>query len=61
MTEQPFLIAGGGIAGLAASLGLARIGKAAAVYEQACSFEEVGAGLQMSPNAVRALQWLGIG
>lgn len=59
MTEQPFLIAGGGIAGLAASLGLARIGKAAAVYEQAHAFEEVGAGLQMSPNAVRALQWLG--
>ena len=59
MTDQPFLIAGGGIAGLAAALGLSRIGRPVALYEQAPAFEEVGAGLQMSPNGVRALQWLG--
>jgi 2-polyprenyl-6-methoxyphenol hydroxylase-like FAD-dependent oxidoreductase len=59
MDAKPFLIAGGGIAGLAASLGLARIGQAARVFEQHPVFEEVGAGLQMSPNGVRALQWLG--
>lgn len=59
MTEKPILIAGGGIAGLAAALGLNRIGRAACVFEQAPAFEEVGAGLQMSPNGARALQWLG--
>ncbi len=59
MDRKPFLIAGGGIAGLAASLGLARIGQPSRLFEQQPRFEEVGAGLQMSPNAVRALQWLG--
>lgn len=59
MGDSPFLIAGGGIAGLAAALGLARIGRAARVFEQAEAFQEVGAGLQLGPNAVAALQWLG--
>lgn len=59
MADSPFLIAGGGIAGLAAGLGLSRIGKSARVLEKAPAFEEVGAGLQLGPNAVRALQWLG--
>jgi 2-polyprenyl-6-methoxyphenol hydroxylase-like FAD-dependent oxidoreductase len=59
MADSPFLIAGGGIAGLAAGLGLAHIGKSAHVLEKAPHFEEVGAGLQLGPNAVRALQWLG--
>jgi 2-polyprenyl-6-methoxyphenol hydroxylase-like FAD-dependent oxidoreductase len=59
MADSPFLIAGGGIAGLAAGLGLARIGKSAHVLEKAPHFDEVGAGLQLGPNAVRALQYLG--
>ena len=59
MADSPFLIVGGGIAGLAAALGLARIGKSSHVLEKAPDFEEVGAGLQLGPNAVRALQWLG--
>ncbi len=59
MADSPFLIVGGGIAGLAAGLGLARIGKSSHVLEKAPHFEEVGAGLQLGPNAVRALQWLG--
>ena len=59
MADSPFLIVGGGIAGLGASLGLARIGKSSRVLEKAPAFEEVGAGLQLGPNAVRALQWLG--
>ena len=59
MADSPFLIAGGGIAGLAAGLGLARIGKPSHIFEKAPSFDEVGAGLQLGPNAVRALQWLG--
>ena len=59
MSENPFLVAGGGIAGLAASLGLAASGRRVRLFEQASAFEEVGAGLQMSPNAVSALRALG--
>jgi salicylate hydroxylase len=59
MADSPFLIAGGGIAGLAAGLGLARIGRPSHIFEKAPSFDEIGAGLQLGPNAARALQWLG--
>jgi salicylate hydroxylase len=59
MADSPFLIAGGGIAGLAAGLGLARIGRPSLIFEKAPSFDEIGAGLQLGPHAVRALQWLG--
>lgn len=59
MQDQPFLIAGGGIGGLAAALGLARHGRPVRLFEKASAFEEVGAGLQMSPNGVRALRALG--
>ena len=53
MSDLPFLVAGGGIGGLAAALGLAGHGRPVRLFEQAPSFEEVGAGLQMSPNGVR--------
>jgi len=59
MKELPLLVAGGGIAGLAAALSLARPGKHVRLFEQAMEFAEVGAGLQMSPNGVRALMALG--
>jgi salicylate hydroxylase len=59
MADSPFLIAGGGIAGLAAGLGLARIGRPSHIFEKAPSFDEIGAGLQLGPNAVCALQYLG--
>ena len=59
MSDHPFLVAGGGIGGLAAALGLARHGHPVRLFEQARAFEEVGAGLQMSPNGVRALRALG--
>jgi 2-polyprenyl-6-methoxyphenol hydroxylase-like FAD-dependent oxidoreductase len=59
MADSPFLIVGGGIAGLAAGLGLARIGKPSHIFEKAPSFDAIGAGLQLGPNAVRALQYLG--
>jgi 2-polyprenyl-6-methoxyphenol hydroxylase-like FAD-dependent oxidoreductase len=58
-SDLPFLIAGGGIAGLAVALGLSRAGQSVRLFEQASAFEEVGAGLQMSPNGVRALKALG--
>ena len=58
MKKPPILIAGGGIAGLAASLALAKTGQASLILEQVIQFEAVGQGLQLGPNAVRALQAL---
>ena len=57
MTQQPDLIAGGGIAGLAMALALGR--SEALILEKSAHFGEAGAGLQLGPNAVRALQKLG--
>jgi 3-hydroxybenzoate 6-monooxygenase len=54
------LIAGGGIAGLATALALARQGIACTVLEQAETFSEIGAGIQLGPNALRALSALGL-
>lgn len=54
------LVAGGGIAGLTAALCLARTGYRVEVFEQAEGFETVGAGLQIPPNALRILAWLGL-
>jgi len=59
MSDLPILVAGGGIGGLAAALGLAGHGRSVRLFEQAPAFEEVGAGLQMSPNGVSALRALG--
>lgn len=55
------LIAGAGIAGLAAALALARKGHDVQLIEQAEALEEVGAGLQLGPNAMRVLDALGVG
>ncbi len=55
------LIAGGGIGGLAAALGLARKGFAVTVLEKAPRLGEVGAGIQLGPNAFRAFDALGVG
>jgi salicylate hydroxylase len=53
-------VAGAGIGGLAAALCLARAGKRVALLEKAPKIEEVGAGLQIAPNAGRILQNLGL-
>lgn len=58
---QPILIAGGGIGGLAAALGLARRGYASIVLEQAARLAEIGAGIQLGPNAFHAFDILGVG
>ena len=58
--SQGFLIVGGGIGGLAAALALARSGRAVHVVEKARQFGEIGAGLQLAPNASRVLDRLGI-
>ena len=54
------LVAGGGIGGMTAALCLARVGFDATVFEQAPTFGEVGAGIQLSPNASRVLHYLGL-
>ncbi|ARN81699.1 FAD-dependent monooxygenase [Methylocystis bryophila] len=54
------VVAGAGIGGLAAALCLARAGKRVALFEKAPKIEEVGAGLQIAPNAGRILQGLGL-
>ena len=59
--QQPVLIAGGGIGGLAAALALARKGWRSVVLEQAPQFGEIGAGIQIAPNAWHALDALGVG
>jgi salicylate hydroxylase len=54
-------ILGAGVAGLTAALALAQKGFAVTVLEQADAIREVGAGLQISPNAAVVLQALGLG
>jgi salicylate hydroxylase len=53
-------IIGGGIGGLAAALSLLRAGFDVHVYERAAAISEVGAGIQVSPNASRILHRLGL-
>ncbi|MFJ3825059.1 3-hydroxybenzoate 6-monooxygenase [Streptomyces nodosus] len=55
------LIAGGGIGGLAAALSIARHGHQVVVLERRDTFSELGAGIQLGPNAFHALDHLGIG
>ena len=59
-TNDPILIAGGGIGGLAAALTLAKSGYAVHVLEQAREFSEIGAGLQLGPNANKVLRKWGV-
>src|ERR671922_897749 len=59
--EKPVVIAGGGIGGLAAALALARRNFRVVVLEQAPQFGEIGAGIQLAPNAWHALDALGVG
>lgn len=61
MADLPILIAGGGIGGLAAAVGLARIGRRVVVVEKAQTLGEIGAGIQIGPNAFHCFDHLGIG
>jgi 6-hydroxynicotinate 3-monooxygenase len=55
-----FAIIGAGIGGLALAGFLSRAGARVQIYEQAKQFQRIGAGIQMSPNAMRVLRALGL-
>ncbi|MEJ7688692.1 MAG: FAD-dependent monooxygenase, partial [Variovorax sp.] len=55
------LLVGGGIGGMAAALALARLGISIDLLEQSAEMGEIGAGLQLGPNAFAALDALGVG
>ena len=55
------LLVGGGIGGMAAALALARLGISIDLLEQSAAIGEIGAGLQLGPNAFAALDALGVG
>jgi 2-polyprenyl-6-methoxyphenol hydroxylase-like FAD-dependent oxidoreductase len=58
--SESIAIVGGGIGGLTAAIALRRKGYEVAVYEAAESFKNVGAGIVLAANAMKALQTIGI-
>ena len=54
-------IVGGGVGGLAAAIALRSAGHRVSIFEQAGKFARVGADINLTPNAVRALDGLGLG
>lgn len=61
MSNDRIVIAGGGIGGLATAIGLANKGIASIVLEKAPQLGEIGAGIQLGPNAFHAFDYLGVG
>ncbi|GAB7108148.1 FAD-dependent monooxygenase [Streptomyces phaeofaciens JCM 4814] len=61
MGRRGAVVVGGGIGGLAAAIGLNRIGWDVTVLERAPAFADVGAGISMHANGMRALDALGVG
>lgn len=59
--DLPILIAGGGIGGLATAIGLANRGFRSVVLEKSPVLGEIGAGIQLGPNAFHAFDALGVG
>jgi salicylate hydroxylase len=54
-------LTGGGVGGLAAAVAMRRLGHRVAVFEQTSKYQRVGADINLTPNAVRALDGLGVG
>ncbi|MCG8314767.1 MAG: FAD-dependent oxidoreductase [Pseudomonadales bacterium] len=59
-TPQNIAIIGAGIGGLSAAIALTKAGFTVTVFEQAATLGEVGAGIQLSPNATRVLHEWGL-
>jgi len=59
--SKPIIIAGGGIGGLSTAMGLSQKGFHSVVLEKTSSFSEIGAGIQLGPNAFHAFDYLGVG
>lgn len=59
-TESPIIVIGAGIGGLALALALQRRKVPVVVYERAPELGEVGAGLMLTPNSNRVLDYLGV-
>ena len=57
VNARPVLIAGGGIGGLAVALGLAQNGIRSVLLEKAAALGEIGAGIQLGPNAFHAFDY----
>ena len=60
-SARSVIIAGAGIGGLTAALAIARRGLHVTVLDQVPRLEEIGAGVQLSPNVSRVLLSLGLG
>src|SRR5258708_1551029 len=57
---RTLMVAGAGIGGLSAAIALERVGYRVMVLERTAKLEEIGAGIQLSPNATQALDALGV-
>ncbi len=61
MTEaKTFAVIGAGIGGLTTAIALQRIGIRTRIYESATGFRQVGAGIVLAPNAIKAFTSLGV-
>src|SRR5262249_32005225 len=61
MSDKSIDVIGGGIGGVSAALNLLRAGFDVHVYEQSRALREVGAGINVTPNATRVIHRLGLG
>src|SRR5829696_4224707 len=61
MTTRKILVVGAGLGGLSAASCLIKAGFDVEIYEQAAVLGEVGAGIQVSANAMHVMRHLGLG
>ena len=60
MAKPRILVVGAGIGGLTAAIALRQAGFGVEVFERAAELKEIGAGIALSPNAMRVLKHLGL-
>lgn len=61
LNGKHIIIAGAGIGGLAAALSCQKIGRTVRIFERALELGEIGAGIMLTPNSVKCLEYLGLG